>query len=329
MTEQQTEDQQPTETEKPVEIDCSRPGELLKKAREAKGLTQLEVAKKLNFLPVYVPALENEEFAPLHSVTFIKGYLRAYARFLGIDADEVMHCFAMHHPELAVQETQQTVEVMKPEKTTNSLFFKLFSLLILVALIAVIIVWWQSRSVEPMPSVGEQDVQVDTLDGNTIVAPVSVEEVVTPAAETVETQPTEEAIAESTVTSEPPVQAKQPAEVAKVVKPEAEKPKPTASSKPIAAAKALVGDPAAATLGNDKLVALSFQGECWVEVRDNEGSILHAALMQPGEQVLLEGEPPFRMVFGFGEAAQVFYQGQAFDFSSRIRPNGYASIRVE
>ncbi len=326
MTEQQAEDQQPVET--PVEIDCSRPGELLKKAREAKGLSQIEVAQKLNFLPVYVPALENEDFAPLHSVTFIKGYLRAYARFLGIDADEVMHCFAMHHPELVTQEPQQTVEVMKPEKNTNSLVFKLFTLLIVVALITVIIIWWQSRTAEPMPSVGSQDVQVDTLDGNTIVGPVSVEEVVvapTPDKQEAEAPVEEQPLVENT----PPVEEQPQVKPAVVAKPKIEEPKPAAPLKAVAEAKVIEGDPALATLGNNKLVALSFDGECWVEVRDDSGSILHAALMQSGDKVLLEGEPPFRMVFGFGEAAKVFYQGEAFDFSSRIRPNGYASIRVE
>lgn len=325
MTEQQSDDQQPVET--PVEIDCSRPGELLKKAREAKGLSQNEVAQKLNFLPIYVPALENEDFAPLHSVTFIKGYLRAYARFLNIDADEVIRCFAMHHSELVAQETQQAVEVMKPEKNTSSWVFKLFSLLILVALIAIIIIWWQSRTAEPMPSVGSQEVQVDTLDGNTIVGPVSVEEVVAPTLEKIETETVveEQPLVENT----PPVIEQQQAKPAVVAKPPAQEPKPVTPVRSVAEAKVIEGDPAAATLDNDKLVALSFDGECWVEVRDTSGGILHASLMQSGDKILLEGEPPFRMVFGFGEAANVFYQGKAFDFSSHIRPNGYASIRVE
>jgi len=332
MTEQKSEDQQqPAETL--VEVDCSRPGELLKKAREAKGLTQAEVAKKLNFLPSYVPALENEDFAPLHSVTFIKGYLRAYARFLDIDADEVMHCFAMHYPELAAQETQQAVEVMKPEKNTNSLVFRLISALIIVALIAIIIVWWQSRTAEPMPDVGSQEVQVDTLDGKTIVAPVSVEKqvVALPEAEETETESAEPAEEQQlpATESEPQVTEQQQVEPSDTALPEPQKTElqesePADSSKPVVA-KNIVGDPAAATLGNDKLVALSFDDECWVEVRDEVNGVIYADLMRAGESILLEGQPPFRMVFGYGPAAKVFYRGEAFDFSSRIRSNGYAS----
>lgn len=328
MTEQQSEDQQPTETT--AQVECSRPGELLRKAREAKGLTQNEVAKKLNFLPIYIPSLENEDFKPLHSVTFVKGYLRAYARFLGIDANEVMHCFAMHHSELVAEETQQTVEIMKPEKNTSSLVFKFISLLIVIALIAIIIIWWQSRTAEPMPSVGSQEVQVDTLDGNTIVAPVKTEEEIETETTTSDQKLEDEIAAELQAAQEETQLAveKKQAELAAVEKVKST-PEQTEVENPTPVAKVITGDPAATTAGNARLVALSFEDECWVEVRDNEGGILHAALMQADDKILLEGEPPFRMVFGFGEAANVFYKGQVFDFSSRIRPNGYASIRVE
>lgn len=343
MTEQQSdEQQQPAETK--VEIDCSRPGELLKAAREAQGLTQIEVAEKLNFLPNYIPALENEEFEPLHSVTFIKGYLRAYARFLDIDADEVLRCFALHHPELITPEKHQPVQVMKSEKTTSSLAFKFISLVILVGLVAIIIIWWQSRTTESLPSASNQDVQVDTLDGNTIIAPIKTDtlEVTQPDEPSVQKKTPESpaSLDEPTQTlatepkTEPAVVEAQPTTPQPAApKPEVEKPKPpvaeAAAPKPQASPKTLVGDPAAATLGNDELVALKFSGECWVEVRDDAGRTLHAALMQENDQILLQGKPPFKMVFGNGTFAQVFYAGEAFDLASHIRPNGYASILVE
>ena len=337
MTEQQKDEQQSLAATLTVEkTDCSRPGELLKKAREAKGLSQEEVAKKLNFLPLYIPALEDEKFEPLHSVTFVKGYLRAYARFLDIDADEVLRCFAVHHPELVKQEVQQPIEVMKPEKTTSSLVFKLFSFIVVIALVAVIIVWWQSRSAEPLPNVSNQEVQVDTLDGKTIAAPVQIKAItsiqtVEKDVENIEAPP---AVEEQQTKPD----ATKPVAVAK---PDAVKPAPQAEPKPVAVtpaaakppakvpSKEITGDPAAVTEGNDRLVALTFSNECWVEVRDATGRMLHASLMQANDNVLLEGQPPFQAVFGNGTVAKVFYNGKAFDFSSSIRPNGYASVKIQ
>ncbi|SFX17559.1 RodZ domain-containing protein [Marinospirillum alkaliphilum] len=325
MTEAHQNDQLHDEGQTGHQVNCSRPGELLKKAREARGLSQAEVARKLNFMPTYVPALENEDFSQLHSTTFIKGYIRAYARFVGINPEEVLNCFAAHYPEMHKEEKIQPVETLKPEKSSH-LIFKLFTLVVIAALITIIILWWQSRSTETLPEVTSQEVQVETLDGQTILAPITLAE---PEPE----PPTPEAAA----TGSPELSVSQP-----TVAP----PAPSVTTAPrttigtgetstgptqpeVAPVRTITGDPALATLGNGRLVALTFTGDCWLEVRDNTDRILHANLMRAGDAILLEGEPPFRMVFGYGHVAEVFYRGTQYDFSSRIRSNGYAAIRVE
>lgn len=297
---------------KQPQIDCSRPGELLRKAREAKGLTQLEVAKKLNFLPIYVPYLEEENFEPLHSATFIKGYLRAYARFLEIDADEVLHCFASHYPELAVQEAQQPVEIMKPDKPGSSLAFKLFSLLVILGLLAIVIAWWQSRATEPLTSINTSDsIQVETREGITLETPLAASS----EADLTTLAPAEDQPAEDFL-EEPPTAP-------------ALNPKAPSNANSSSSANSFTGDPLTATRNQPNLIAFTFSAECWIEARDSSGQLLHANLMQAGEQILLEGEPPFRMVFGYGPAAQIYYAGQEVDFSARIRSNGYASVQVD
>ncbi|MBE0505264.1 MAG: helix-turn-helix domain-containing protein [Marinospirillum sp.] len=326
MTDQQQENQQHPDGDNAHQVNCSRPGELLKKAREAKGLSKEEVALKLNFLPAYVTALENEQFEPLHSTTFVKGYLRAYARFLGIDAEEVLRCFHAHYPEMQEQEKNRPVQSLKPEKNTSSLLFKLFSVLVVLALISIIIIWWQSRSVENLPGVSSQEVKVETLDGQTIIAPLEQ-----PEAANSET--------ETQLSDETPIEAadapqQQPAEPESTPPPAVVRQRAspaTPALPPVVSVRNLESgtDVASTTLGNDRLVALSFSGDCWVEVRDQTDRILHASLMREGEAIVLEGQPPFRMVFGYGHVASVYYRGAAYDFTSRIRPNGYASISID
>lgn len=327
MTETQ-QDEQPQadpENQEQSRPSCSRPGELLRKAREAKGLTQAEVAKQLNFLPVYIPSLEDEKFDVLHNKTFIKGYMRAYARFLKIDAEEVLRCFSEHHPELENQERIQLVEGIKPPKSSN-LVFKVFTLLIILTLVAVIILWWQSRNLEPLPSLTNQDIQVDTLHGETITAPMgqAEEERTAEAAE----QPNLEQEAPTPILdmrseAEPRQLEALPEEEAEVAEAEQNQ------TPPPPPARSFTGDPAAITAEDSSLVALRFSDDCWTEVRDQQDRVLHANLNRAGDTLLLEGDAPFRMVFGQGRAVEIYYQGEALDFSHRIRPNGYASITVE
>ena len=330
MTETQQDEQPKADSEHQGQprSTCSKPGELLRKAREAKGLSQAEVAKQLNFLPVYIPSLEEEKFDVLHNKTFIKGYMRAYARFLKIDAEEVLRCFSEHHPELENQERIQPVEGVKPPKSKN-LIFKIFTLLIILTLIAVIILWWQSRNLEPLPSLTNQDVQVDTLDGDTITAPMgqAEEERSTAAPEQAELEPeAPRPIMEMRSEEEPRQLEALPEEEAQVA--EAQETEPTQAEDP-PPARTFTGDPAEITANDPGLVALRFSDDCWTEVRDQQGRVLHANLNRAGDTLLLEGDAPFRMVFGQGRAVEVYYQGEAVNFEQRIRPNGYASITVE
>ncbi|SFC41436.1 cytoskeleton protein RodZ [Marinospirillum celere] len=329
MTATQQDEKPNTEnTQDKPQPSCSRPGELLRKAREAKGLTQGEVAKQLNFLPVYVPALEDENFDALHSKTFIKGYMRAYARFLKIDADEVLRCFAEHHPSLESQERVQPIEGVKPPKSGRNLVFKLFTLLVVAALIAVIILWWQSRNLEPLQSLTNQDVQVDTLDGETITAPMGQAEEERLPETTTETtsdelpQPVSELVSEE----EPRQLAAQPESLPDNLETLAAE---TIQPPPPPAIQEFSGDPLDVTADNSNLVAMTFSDDCWTEVRDAQDRVLHANLNRAGDRILLEGEAPFRIVFGQGRAVEVFHQGEAVDFSSRIRANGYTSMTIE
>ena len=62
-------------------------GAELRAAREAAGLTIDAVAQQLKLAPRQVQALEDDDFAQLPGRTFVRGFLRNYARLLHLDAD--------------------------------------------------------------------------------------------------------------------------------------------------------------------------------------------------------------------------------------------------
>lgn len=66
------------------------PGQLLAKARRALKLTPEEVAGQLNLTPATVVALEQDDYDQLPGLTFARGYLRAYARLLGLNHEEIL-----------------------------------------------------------------------------------------------------------------------------------------------------------------------------------------------------------------------------------------------
>ena len=64
-------------------------GQELTLAREAKGMSQEQIADILNLTLANVIALENDDYESLPGWTYVSGYLRAYARLLGLDSDSL------------------------------------------------------------------------------------------------------------------------------------------------------------------------------------------------------------------------------------------------
>jgi cytoskeletal protein RodZ len=68
-------------------------GEFFKQVRETKGLTIDEVASKTRIRTDFLKALEDGNFAILPDQVFAKGFVRTYARSLGLDEEDAMHRF--------------------------------------------------------------------------------------------------------------------------------------------------------------------------------------------------------------------------------------------
>jgi transcriptional regulator with XRE-family HTH domain len=74
-------------------------GAYLKAAREHKELSLAEVCEATRIRKVYLVAIEADDLAPLPSRPFAVGYVRTYARALGLDGDAAAARFKAEHPE--------------------------------------------------------------------------------------------------------------------------------------------------------------------------------------------------------------------------------------
>ena len=70
-----------------------RLGEWFKEEREMKGLSLEEVSKALRIRPHYLEAMEEGRFDELPPQVIAKGFIRAYARHLGLDEEEAIRLY--------------------------------------------------------------------------------------------------------------------------------------------------------------------------------------------------------------------------------------------
>ncbi len=69
-------------------------GEFFRQVRETKGLTVEEVASKTRIRSDFVKALEDGNFSKLPDQVFARGFVRSYARSLGLDEEDAIQRFA-------------------------------------------------------------------------------------------------------------------------------------------------------------------------------------------------------------------------------------------
>src|SRR5471030_32627 len=73
-------------------------GPRLRYAREGLRLTVTDIARQLRLTTERIESLESDNYENMPGTTFIKGYLRAYARLLNLPADEIIADFVSLNP---------------------------------------------------------------------------------------------------------------------------------------------------------------------------------------------------------------------------------------
>ncbi|HBP90110.1 MAG TPA: DUF4115 domain-containing protein [Nitrospirales bacterium] len=90
-------------------------GGLLQQARERQGLSLEQIASRTRIQQHHLQALEEEDFESLPAKVFVKGFVRSYARSLGLDEDNALQLFLTSSSNFydRAQEEQQDIQVTK------------------------------------------------------------------------------------------------------------------------------------------------------------------------------------------------------------------------
>ncbi|MGE0686874.1 MAG: helix-turn-helix domain-containing protein [Dehalococcoidia bacterium] len=68
-------------------------GNTLSRARRARGITLEDAERDTHVSRRYLTALENEDFSVFPAPVYARGFLRTYARYLGVNPDELLRIF--------------------------------------------------------------------------------------------------------------------------------------------------------------------------------------------------------------------------------------------
>jgi cytoskeleton protein RodZ len=247
----------------------------LREARETQGMTVDEASARLRLMHRQIEAMEADDFESLGQPVFARGFVRNYARLLGVDPDALL---ARMEGAPAAPAAVSHAEPPMPSSWLTSPWLILLSLGLLAAVaVPVALYWWLNSEVED--AAGSH-----APAGRAVAVPAAVP---VPAA-----APAAQPVAGTTPAAAPVT--------AVVAAP--------AGVVPAAAAPQTAAPQAAASELHLELAA-----ESWVEIRDASGRMLHRQLDPAGSKVDIQGQPPFDLVIGNADQARMTYNGRPID----------------
>ncbi len=92
-------------------------GSKLRETRETKNLTLKDVEQATNIRKKYLDALESGEYRILPGEVYVKGFIRNYSEYLGLDPEEILLAYKCEETE---EQLPETIENSKPKQAVNT-----------------------------------------------------------------------------------------------------------------------------------------------------------------------------------------------------------------
>ena len=292
------------------------PGRYLLKARENQKLRIEDVAIELRLIPSQVTALEEDDYSAMPEVTYVRGYLRNYARLLGLSPDEIL----LAHARITRNDDFGKVAVSpvgEKEIHTAGLGVKLLGVFILVAAIAGVVYWYLDRdadqpvtvAVTPEPAAPVTE-EVPTGSSKLSFAdpepaPAPAVQVAVDAVEADE-QPAAASVQQDSTAVAPAVRESEAGQMQ------------TENVEPVSATEPVADQPAEIASDMGQLV-ISYEKSCWTDIRDASGKKLVYKTIPAGQTITLEGKTPFTLFFGFAVGVDLKFNGESIDLKQHTR----------
>ncbi|WP_413502358.1 cytoskeleton protein RodZ [Serratia proteamaculans] len=306
-------------------------GERLRQAREQLGLSQQAVAERLCLKMSTVRDIEEDNLSADLASTFVRGYIRSYAKLVRVPEDELLPMLAKQAPlKVAKVAPMQSFSLGKRRKKRDGWLMS-FTWLIVFVVVGLTGAWWwqnhkaQQEEIATMADQSSAQLSQNNNEGQSVPLTDSNADNSAPLADNGST-PVDTGVApqqSQTPAVTDSATAQQPAVVSpsQTTLPETT---PVAPAAPLPTADAGV---TAAAVDPNALV-MEFSADCWLQVSDASGKTLYSGSQKSGGKLSLAGTAPYKLTIGAPAAVQIQYQGKPVDLSRFVKSNRVARLTV-
>ncbi|MDU0354411.1 DUF4115 domain-containing protein [Paraglaciecola aquimarina] len=310
------------------------PGEILKKARESAKLSIDDIANKIRLKKTLIEDLESDNYDINISLTFIKGYLKLYAKQVSVPEAEIVAAFeGLNTQKKEPAKLQSFSRRFNHQANDDKLM--LVTYLIVGVVIALAVVWWFQQSDTGQSLFSEQSIDSSQTSETVSLQPYSDEPVVqVPNVAAGASEPSltdvgatdeipepiesvEQATTESSTDSETNFDqniVETPDEVATVI----EDASATTTAALESAQTSSTTDESQTTATSDAApveLVFEFLDNCWTNISDATGEDIAYGVKTKGRVMTIAGIPPFVVTLGAPEFVKISYAGEPVDMS--------------
>lgn len=339
-------------------------GAILQQARELRGLTQAQAANQLNLKVSVIVQMETEQWDPKVAATFMRGYLRSYARLLKLSEQEILQAYALQtaylkqHPEMMKSFSHKT---RKDAAENRFMLATYFVVVLLIGLFLVSV--WQTHLVDEKPvsvlpaypenSATHSDSAVISADtqfaqaqgsevaqgGTTSNSAVLQSEDQSVSAELSsgknldemnvapeDTAPVDTAATENAASSAEQAQANHEGSDLTQQSASVSPVKPTLSQNPVPDPSAEQANVSGNSAGMGT-ITMQFRQGCWVGIEDRHGKRLAYQMYQAGQEAKITGEFPLKVTLGEPTAVTLQLNDSSIDLS-QYQPGRVARLTL-
>ena len=278
-------------------------GTRLAAARERRGWSINEVASRVRLSPKQVSALERMAVEELPGPVFVRGFLRTYAREVGLDAAPLLdeyNAMVGGEPVRATAEPSSAASSPVFRAAAREHYVRPVVLGGAIVLLVVLGVIGAITLRKPAPSTASAPAPAPTP------AP-------TPATAAAPSDASKAGAANSEASTEPP-----PANVSA----------PIAAATEPGTAPTVTVPAAAAAPAADAAIRLTFTEVSWVEVLDASGKQLLSQNNPVGSEVRLDGKAPFRVLIGNASGTRLEYRGKPIELGPMTSRDNVARVNL-
>ena len=250
------------------------PGQLLKEARKKTRRRYKRLSSELGIPEKYLEALEENNFSIMAGPTYVKGYLRAYAKKLDLDPETVIAAFDRY---LKDQKRLEKKGIKKEQKneTKKKVSYIYALIFFLIASITLLIAFIPERNNDSEKKEDRSFSETEIQNSNDIPPILNTK----PALSIELEQDTSQNIPDLNIQEE--VIA---LEITDDVKDETNK----------------------LSIETINTIEMNFSGDCWIELMDKNG-IIEYRLAKAGTSMFFEGLGPFKLLIGNSKRVELFY----------------------